>query len=252
MYHYSKVIVQINLGNFGSTGTIMRGIADCASREGFKVFCCYPDNPHNKSIQDGDYIICTDRQRKICSRLSRYSGLNGLFGVFPTIRFIKWLREVKPQIIHLHNLHGCGLSLPILFRYIKRKKIRVVWTLHDCWAFTGRCPYFQITKCDKWKTGCHDCSYPKTSYPETKVDGTRLMWKLKKKWFNGIADLTIVTPSSWLANLVQDSFLSSYSICVINNGIDLSVFKPTPSNFREHYDLGGGENSNFRSCLFME
>ena len=116
MYHYSKVIVQINLGNFGSTGTIMRGIADCASREGFKVFCCYPDNPHNKSIQDGDYIICTDRQRKICSRLSRYSGLNGLFGVFPTIRFIKWLREVKPQIIHLHNLHGCGLSLPKIGR----------------------------------------------------------------------------------------------------------------------------------------
>ena len=114
----------------------------------------------------------------------------------------------------------------------------MIWTLHDCWPFTGRCPYFTIKKCDKWKTGCGNCQYPKASYPQSIVDKTARMWKLKRKWFTGIEDMTIVTPSQWLADLVKKSYLKSYPIKVINNGIDLSIFKPSISDFRQEHLIG--------------
>ena len=129
-------------------------------------------------------------------------------------------------------MHNSYINLPILFKYIKKKKISVVWTLHDCWSFTGRCPYFQITGCDKWKEGCGDCLYPQEENPETKKDKTSYIWSKKRKWFSGIDNLVIVTPSEWLAGLVKESFLSEYQVMVINNGIDLEVFKPTDIDLR--------------------
>ena len=107
--------------------------------------------------------------------------------------------------------------------------------MHDCWAFTGQCPHFMMEKCDKWKTGCHHCSKYK-AYPSAYIDRTKTMWKLKKKWFTGVKDMIIVTPSQWLADIVNKSFLKEYPVCVINNGIDLSIFKPTESDFRKKYN----------------
>ena len=124
----------------------------------------------------------------------------------------------------------------MLFSYIKKHNVPTVWTLHDCWSFTGQCPYFTIVRCDKWKTGCHNCPQYK-EYPASFYDNTKRMWKLKKKWFTGIGNMTIVTPSKWLAELAKESYLKEYPIEVINNGIDLDVFKPTPSNFRERYGI---------------
>ena len=112
--------------------------------------------------------------------------------------------------------------------------MRVVWTLHDCWAMTGQCPHFAMIKCDKWKTGCHHCPQYR-QYPQSYVDRTKTMWKFKKKWFTGVRNMTIVTPSHWLAELVKESFLKEYPVRVIHNGIDLSVFRPTESDFREKY-----------------
>lgn len=124
----------------------------------------------------------------------------------------------------------------MLFNYIKKSNISVVWTLHDCWAFTGQCPHFSMVKCYKWKTGCYDCPQYKV-YPASYVDKTKVMYSMKKKWFNGINDMKLVTPSNWLAERVADSFMNGYRISVINNGIDLNIFKPTQNNLREHYNL---------------
>jgi glycosyltransferase involved in cell wall biosynthesis len=124
----------------------------------------------------------------------------------------------------------------MLFYYIKESKVKVVWTLHDCWSFTGHCPYFTIAKCDKWKTGCHHCPQPEI-YPKMYLDTSKQMYNLKKSWFTGIEDMTIATPSKWLGDLVKESFLKDYPIKVINNGIDLSVFTPRESNFRSRYGL---------------
>lgn len=130
------------------------------------------------------------------------------------------------------------MNLPLFFKYIKKAQIPIVWTLHDCWAFTGQCPHFTVANCDKWKTGCHDCPFPHDEYPQARVDRSELMWRIKKKWFTGVKNMTIVTPSQWLADLVNQSYLGEYPVQVINNGIDLSVFTPTSSNFRDRYGIG--------------
>ena len=169
--------------------------------------------------------------------LSNFTGYHGCYSHISTGQFLRRIEKLNPDIIHLHNIHGDFLNLPMLFDYIKNHHIRVVWTLHDCWSFTGRCPYFTMAQCNKWKTGCGNCPYPKESYPQAQVDITAKMWKLKKEWFNGVEDMTIVTPSQWLADLVKESFLKDYPVKVINNGIDLSVFKPTESDFRQKHEI---------------
>lgn len=134
----------------------------------------------------------------------------------------------------MHNLHCLNVNYGMLFKYIKNRNIKAIWTLHDCWAFTGQCPYFTMVKCEKWKSGCHDCVQFR-QYPAAYVDRTKRMYKLKRKWFTGIEKMTVVTPSKWLAELAKESYLNCYPIKVINNGIDLNIFKPTESGFREKY-----------------
>ncbi len=132
---------------------------------------------------------------------------------------------INPDIIHLHNLHGYYLHAGVLFDFLKEKKKPVVWTLHDCWGFTGHCCYFDFVKCDKWKTHCEKCPLQK-KYPESFVfDNSYKNFDVKKELFNGVQNLTLVTPSHWLSGLLQQSFLKNYPVSVIHNGVDLSVFK---------------------------
>lgn len=239
-------ILSINLGNFGSTGTIMSGIMCEAEECGFETVIAYPGHKNNKKKQKNDIIITSEFWKKVSEKLSYYTGFNGCFSVFSTIRFLSRVRKYNPNIIHLHNLHNSYINLSLLFIYIKLHEIKLVWTLHDCWSFTGQCPHFTMVKCDKWKTGCHRCpSYHE--YPGSCVDRTKTMWKLKKKWFTGVEDLTIVTPSQWLAGLVGESYLKDYPVKVIHNGIDLTVFQPTASNFREKHHIP----KNKKYCLVL-
>lgn len=169
-----------------------------------------------------------------------FTGVEGVFSCLSTYRLINKLKKIKPDIIHLHILHGYYLNWVMLFKYIKKHNIRVIWTLHDCWSFTGRCPHFQLTGCDKWKTGCYDCIYARDSYPASILfDRSQKNWIKKKKSFTGVKDLTIVTPSKWLADLVKQSYLKDYPVRVINNGINLDIFKPTESDFKTKYNIEG-------------
>lgn len=231
-------IVQINGGAKGSTGKIMMGIAEVAGAQGHEVMCASPITTTNRDAGEdcGYYRIGTFNSRRVNVALARITGFNGCFAWFETYKLLKKIDEFKPDIIHFHNLHDSYINLPMLFSYIKKHNVPTVWTLHDCWAFTGQCPYFTIAKCDKWKTGCRNCPQYK-EYPASLYDNTKRMWNLKKKWFTGIENMTIVTPSKWLAELAKESYLQGYPIEVINNGIDLDVFKPTPSNFRERYGI---------------
>ena len=231
-------IVQINGGAKGSTGKIMMGIAEVARAQGHEVMCASPITTTNRDAGEdcGYYRIGTFNSRRVNVALARITGFNGCFAWFETYKLLKKIDEFKPDIIHLHNLHDSYINLPMLFSYIKKHNVSAVWTLHDCWAFTGQCPHFTIVKCDEWKTGCHNCPQYK-EYPASLYDNTKRMWKLKRKWFTGIENMRIVTPSKWLAELAKESYLKGYPIEVINNGIDLDVFKPTPSNFRERYGI---------------
>ena len=233
----SKKLLQINTCNFGSTGSIMLNIDKKAKEAGFTTYIAYPySEQSSKKIIDNSIIIGTAREWNIHLKLAYYSGYNGCFSWLGTYRFIKKVDSIKPDIIHLHNLHNCYINLGMLFNYIKRNNIPVVWTLHDCWAFTGQCPHFSMIKCDKWKMGCFNCPQY-GEYPASRVDKTKKMYRLKKAWFTGVKNLTVVTPSHWLAELVKESFLGCYPVKVINNGINLKVYKPTQSNFRKNNNL---------------
>lgn len=230
-------IVQINSGNFGSTGNIMIGIAQRAGESGNTCYiACPAARSTRKRIVENQIFIGTRFGRNLHLLLGKFTGYTGMFSLLDTYVFLKKLDRIRPDVIHMHNLHNGYINLPMLFRYIKKNKIRAVWTLHDCWAFTGQCPHFTAVRCDKWKTGCYDCPQY-NRYPETRVDRTKAMWKKKKRWFTGVADMTIVTPSQWLAELVAQSFLGEYPIRVVHNGIDLSVFHPTESDFRRKHNI---------------
>lgn len=232
-----KKVISINLGNFGSTGKIMEGISNTAKElKEYDVYFAIPGNKNNHKCNNC-ILICSELQRKIAEKLAYYTGYRGIWMVFSTFKLLRKIDEIRPSIIHLHNLHDTYINLPMLFRYIKKNNIRIIWTLHDCWAFTGQCPHFTIAHCEKWKSGCYKC--PQFGeYPAANCDKTSKMWEMKKKWFTGVANLTIVTPSKWLAELVKQSYLKEYPIQVINNGIDNSIFSPRESNFREKYNIG--------------
>lgn len=230
-------ILAINLGNYGSTGAIMLGIGKSAILQNMKYKNAYSAYPKNNIQVSKDDVLIGNKLSFIANyKFSYYTGRTELMAPFQTMALIRKIDQFVPDVIHLHNIHGWFLNLPLLFRYIKKRNIKLVWTLHDCWAFTGHCSHFSRIGCEKWKTGCLDCSQFR-EYPMSNIDNSKYMYKKKKEWFSGIRNLTIVTPSQWLADLVKQSYLKDYPIRVINNGINLSVFKPTTSDFKQRNNI---------------
>ncbi len=151
--------------------------------------------------------------------------------------FLKWAEEYNPDILWLHNLHGYYLNVEMLFSWIKKRPhMKVNWTLHDCWAFTGHCSHFSYCQCNKWQHGCKKCIQIKR-YPQAIRDNSQLNYERKKNAFCGVKNMTLITPSHWLSDIVSQSFLREYSVSVIHNDIDKSVFKPQASDFRQRYNL---------------
>ncbi|MBR3966522.1 MAG: glycosyltransferase [Clostridia bacterium] len=223
-------ILQINtVDAYGSTGKIARGIYDECKAGDIECKIAHRYN-ELKTIPSDSVAISTYFDCHVHNRLARITHLTGCFSRIKTVKFLRWVKRYSPDIIHLHNLHGNFINVPMLFRYIKKSKTPLIWTLHDCWSFTGGCPHFTMVGCDGWKKGCGSCT--QIRHP----DVTRFLWRQKKKWFCGVENATIVTPSEWLANEVRESFLKDYPIKVIGNGIDLDVFSPQTSDFREKYN----------------
>lgn len=154
-----------------------------------------------------------------------------------TRKFLEQVREFDPDVVWLHNIHGYYIHIGLLFDYLRQSGKKVIWTLHDCWSFTGHCSHFDLIGCDRWKTGCHSCPQ-KGEYPASLLlDNSRRNYEAKKALFTGLRDLTIITPSKWLAGLVKQSFLGEYPVQVVYNTIDNTVFKPTPGDFRSRHGL---------------
>lgn len=226
----------LNAVPYGSTGNIVKGISKVAKNEGHATLKYFSWTKNYKKSDNSDTRVGKFLGKFLHINMSKITGNNGCYSKHETKRIIKEIEKFKPDIINLHILHSWYVNLPLLFEYLKKTDIKIVWTFHDCWAFTGQCPYFDIAKCDKWKNGCYECPQYKL-YPMAYVDKTKKMYKLKKEWFTGIENMTIVTPSKWLASLIPESFMKEYSVKVINNGIDLEIFKLTESNFREKYGI---------------
>lgn len=231
-----KTIVYLNGANVGSTGRIVYGISALAQERGWRCFRAYPKSRNLLPPQENDLMISSVPVKFFDTRFAWFTGLNGCSAWFSTLRLLRRLDRIRPDVLHLHNLHDSYINLPMLFRYIKKRRIKVVWTLHDCWSFTGHCPNFDFCGCERWRTGCGNCPQPEC-YPPLRRDTTAWLWRKKREWFTGVEDLTLVTPSKWLAGLVKESFLKDYPVEVIHNGIDLDTFRPSPSDFRARYGL---------------
>ncbi len=189
-----------------------------------------------KAENDHEYFMDDSWGVKLHGVYTRITDKTGFASTLSTRKLLNWLDEIEPDIIHLHCIHGYFINISLLFTYIKEKNIKVIWTQHDCWAFTGHCAYFDACGCEKWKTGCHDCEQL-TTYPASRLmDNSKWNWETKKELFTG-ANVTVVTPCEWLSKLVKISFLGEYPIRVIYNGIDTNVFKPTKSYFKKKNEI---------------
>lgn len=229
-----KKLVEINTYNVGSTGRIVNSIMELGKTRGYdSILFVAAERINYKNKRKSQFYIGSVFSRRLHLLFYKLTGLCGELSIVSTYKVIKKIEEFKPSIIHIHNLHSCYINIPMLFNYIKNNNIPLVFTLHDCWLFTGKCPHFLVEKCDKWINGCHACKALK-NYPNTFSDSSMRMWSKKKKWFQNFNsdNIIFVTPSNWLANLVKKSFLNNFRVKKINNGIDLEVFKPIVSNFR--------------------
>lgn len=228
-------IAEVNTVNYGSTGKIMLGIQRVAKEKGIQIHTYYA---FGKNDSDNIFSnrIGSVFGNKISSKLAHITGMMGCFSFYSTWKLIREFKKKEIELIHLHNIHISFLNYPLFFRFIKKNNVKVVWTLHDCWTFTGHCPHFTYPNCDKWIEGCYACPRYR-EYPVSTFDNSKFMYLLKKKVFTGIKDMVLVTPSEWLKELTKKSFLNGYPVKVIYNGIDTKVFRPIESNYRQENNL---------------
>lgn len=226
-------IVHINTFPNKSTGTIMMNIHKFLLKNDIESFVVWGRGRGSNNERE---IFLNDKLGTYYHGLyTRLTDKTGFASKKSTRVLLKKLDEIKPEIVHLHNLHGYYINIELLFNYLKKKKIRIIWTLHDCWTFTGHCTHFEYANCEKWKNKCLNCPLI-NKYPKSFKDNSEWNYVKKKDLFNGL-NITIVTPSKWLTNLVKQSFLKKYETIVIPNGINTDLFKPTKSDFRKKNHL---------------
>lgn len=221
-------VVQINIFPNFSTGNIMMNIHKKLQQNNIESYVVWG---RGREAKDEYEIYMNDKLGVYYHVIySRLTDKTGFASKKSTIKLINKLDEIRPDIIHLHNIHGYYINIELLFNYIKKHNIEVIWTLHDCWAFTGHCAYFDYVGCNKWIKGCYKC--PQLNrYPISFKDNSKDNFLKKKELFSNV-NMTIITPSNWLANLVNKSFLNAYKTKVIYNGVDSKIFHYVKSNFR--------------------
>lgn len=231
-------VLQINsVCGIRSTGRICTDIAQVLEVEGHECKIAYGRENVPEQHQKYAHAITNVWGNRLDGLKTRLFDNAGFNSTRVTKRFVRWMKEYDPDVIHLHNLHGYYINVDVLFRALKQMDKPVVWTLHDCWSFTGHCSHFSVAKCEKWKSSCYNCLQTRIYPASFGFDRSKKNHEEKKKAFTGINKMTIVTPSQWLADLVKQSFLKEYDVQVIPNGIDLDVFRPTEGNFREKHGL---------------
>ena len=228
-------LLQINVtANWGSTGRIAEDIGQLVMSHRWDSHIAYGRYVNESKSQ----LFHIGRKVDTYGHLlqTRLFDRHGLASRQTTRLLVAYIEKQKPDIIHLHNIHGYYLNYPILFDYLSRIDIPIIWTLHDCWSFTGHCSYYDFAGCQRWQTRCYDCPQ-KRNYPTSLfLDRSAQNYAEKKYWFTSVKNMTLVPVSEWLAEEVKKSFLGQYPMHVIHNGIDTNVFKPCPAD-KQSYGL---------------
>lgn len=229
-----KVLMINSVCGYGSTGSICVDIATVLEEQGNECYIAYGQGSttYPKSFKIGTVV-----ENHLHNIGSRVTGKQGYFTTNGTKKLIRFIKEINPDVIHLHNLHGNYLNLEILFEYLIKVQKPVVWTLHDCWAFTGKCAHYTDVTCYKWQTQCNNCPQVQKYPPSLFFDQSEIMFTDKKKWFTALQNMTIIPVSHWLAGEVGKSFLNKYPTEPIYNWIDTQIFKPSEIKFVDEYRL---------------
>lgn len=225
-------IVQINtVYKYGSTGRLAYNLQQYLKEHGQECIALYGRGV--ASSDEMSFKTAGDFGVRMHALRSRFTDKQGLYSKFSTKRLIRKIQDYCPDLIHLHNLHGYYLNYKLLFDFLAEYRKPIVWTLHDCWAFTGHCSHFDLIGCERWKTGCEKCpqkkEYPKSIF----LDHSAANYNLKKEFFSKPETISIVTPSDWLKTKVSESFLNRYPVTVIHNGIDRRIFQFQDGAFKE-------------------
>lgn len=226
-----RVLLVNTVAGTGSVGRLVTGLYDALSYRGYECLIAFGRD----EAPDGYncYRIGNDFDVYVHGAMSRLNDKHGFYSKRATREFIDVIEDFDPDIIHLHNVHGYYLNIEIFFRYLKESGRRVIWTLHDCWTFTGHCSHFEYIGCNKWQTGCFKCEqlneYPKSMGKDNSV----FNYNMKHELFTGFDNLTIVTPSYWLQDRVSQSFMKEYHSVVVPTGIDLNQFMPIEESVAE-------------------
>lgn len=232
------VLLQINVdANNGSNGSIARDIGTMALAKGWKSYIAYGRKfipCDSKLIRVGNTLDV-----KFHGLMTRLFDLHGLASIITTRLFLRKVDKIKPDIVHLHNIHGYFINYKLLFNYLIKHNIPIVWTFHDCWPFTGHCGHFESYNCTRWKSHCFACpaihDYPASLF----FDRSKSAYQLKNDLFTSPQVLHVVTVSNWLKGLVEESFFSKFPIHVVYDGIDIDSFVYRKSDLRTFYNLTG-------------
>lgn len=230
-------IVQINaVYGFGSTGTIVRDLQDVCSRNGIDCVVAYSQS---RGFVKNGYHMGNWLSNKIHAMLSRISGKQGYFSILSTLRFLKFLNRYQPNILHLHNLHGCYINVPMLLKYAAKRHIAVVVTLHDCWFYTGGCSHYTSACCRKWLKSCGYCPMRYKETPAYLWDASSKILEDRQRLFDNITNLVAVGVSKWIISEAQKNIFKDAKCLTIYNGIDIHFFHPVNSDFKKKYNLEG-------------
>lgn len=226
-----RVILVNTVVGTGSVGRLVEGLYHTLEDNGYECLVAYGRDTHPADING--YRIGQDLDVYLHGGISRLTDRHGFYSKHATEEFVNVIEQYQPDIIHLHNVHGYYLNIRVLFEYLRNTNIRIIWTLHDCWTFTGHCSHFEYIGCMKWTTGCFSCEQL-SEYPKSMgKDNSRRNYIEKKELFTGLPDVTLVTPSHWLASRVEQSYMSEYHTVVVPTGIDLEAFHPIIEERRE-------------------
>lgn len=208
-----------------STGRICTDLAVMLEAKGHQVKIAYGRETVPETYQRFAHRIESPIGVRLHALLARLADASGFGSRAATRRFIRWIEAYDPDVIHLHNIHGYYLHLPLFFQYLRRSGKRILWSFYDCWSFTGHCAHFDYIRCDKWLTGCGGCAQ-RTDYPKSFVDRSRRNHRRKKAQFTAIPNLELIVPSQWMRENVAQSYMQDYPVHLLPNGIDTALFHP--------------------------
>lgn len=228
----SKRLLQINECLHFSTGKITQQIGEAAIADGWESYIAFSGREPQMSSKSELVRVGSSLNSYIHYAENLFLDREGLSSRIATKILVRRIKEIKPNVVQLHNIHDHWLNYKILFEYLNTTDVKVVWTFHDCWAFTGHCFHFVTKWCERWKTACYDCPLQK-EYPKSYLDRSKRNYELKKRLFTANKNLTVVACSEWMAGLVKESFLKEKRIEVIHNGIDLNIFKPVGEKIKD-------------------